>query len=320
MMTTPKILVYAEDAHIKQELLSKARLAGAEVALACIGDQDPAAEDYGAWGANMVFSVVDPLLNDFNPESYCDALAGIITQAQPDLIMVGATKQGLELSARVAERLQIGCASWCVAFEIDTANREVVAECAIYSGIGKNTYRLKTQPAMVTVAGGVFEAIEEPGQQVKLESVSVEIQQPKLTVIEQKGKMAAGRRLEDAKVIVDIGQGFKEREDVGMADELAELLGGQVSCSRPISSERDWFPEWIGLSGARLSPDLCFTIGTSGAIQHMVGIRDSKTIVAVNVDEYAGVHFQADYGVVADLYAFLPALIKVIKDRSIQLS
>ncbi|MBT4291080.1 electron transfer flavoprotein subunit alpha/FixB family protein, partial [bacterium] len=192
-------------------------------------------------------------------------------------------------------------------------------ECMIYSGIGVNTYRLQTKPAMVTVSGGVFEAIEASGKTAEVVPVSVDIQAPKLTVIEEKGKRAVGKRLEDAPVIVDVGQGFKEREDVGMADELAELLSGQVSCSRPISSERDWFPEWIGLSGAQLSPDLCFTVGTSGAIQHMIGIRNSNIIVAVNNDEYAGSHYQADYGVVADLYEFLPALIEAIKKRSVQL-
>lgn len=315
-----KILVYSEDANILRELLGKAQQSGGGLAAAYIGDTTPDGADHGAWGAETVYSVVDSALKEFNPETFSDALAGIIAQAQPNLVMVGATKQGLELSARVAEHLEMSCASWCIDFELDAGSQQVIAQCMIYSGIGVNTYRLQTRPAMVTVAGGVFAAVDASGNTAEVVPVSVDIQTPKLTVIEQKGKMAAGRRLEDAPVIVDVGQGFKEREDVGLADELAELLSGQVSCSRPISSERDWFPEWIGLSGAQLSPDLCFTVGTSGAIQHMIGIRDSKIIVAVNNDEYAGAHYQADYGVVADLYEFLPALIKVIKDRSIQLA
>jgi len=313
------ILVCSEDANILRELLGKAQQSGGRVAAAFMGDLAPEGADYGTWGAETLYTVVDPALKEFNPETASDALAEIITEAKPDLVMVGATKQGLELSARVAERLEMSCASWCVDFELDAGSQEVVAQCMIYSGIGVNTYRLKTRPAMVTVTGGVFEAVAASGNQAEVVSLSVDIQTPKLTVIEEKGKMAAGRRLEDAPVIVDVGQGFKEREDVGMADELAELLNGQVSCSRPISSERDWFPEWIGLSGAQLSPDLCFTVGTSGAIQHMIGVRDSRIIVSINNDEYAGSHYQADYGVVADLYEFLPALIEVIKKRSITL-
>jgi len=319
-MTTHKILVYSEDENILREMLGMAQQFGEGVAAAYIGDTTPDGADHGAWGAETLFCVTDPALAVFNPETFSDALAGIITQAQPDLVMVGATKQGLELSARVAERLGMSCASWCVDFDIDADSQQVTAQCMIYSGVGVNTYRLKTRPAMVTVSGGVFTAADVNGNQAEVVTVSVEIQTPRLTVIEQKGKMATGKRLEDARVIVDVGQGFKEREDVGMAEELAGLLNGQVSCTRPVSSERNWFPEWIGLSGARLSPELCFTVGTSGAIQHMIGIRESKIIVAVNNDEHAGVHYQADYCVVADLYEFLPALIQVIKDRLITLA
>jgi electron transfer flavoprotein alpha subunit len=141
-----------------------------------------------------------------------------------------------------------------------------------------------------------------------------------MTVIEDKEKMAAGRRLEDAPVIVDAGMGVKEREDLGMIEELAGLLGGQVACTRPVSSDRDWFPEWLGLSGAQLSPELCITVGVSGAIQHVIGIRDSKLIVAVDNDENSAMLMQADYGVNADLYEFLPALIEAIKARSISLA
>jgi electron transfer flavoprotein alpha subunit len=107
-----------------------------------------------------------------------------------------------------------------------------------------------------------------------------------------------------------------KREDLELAESLASLLGGQVACTRPISSERDWFPEWLGLSGKKLSPDLCITLGVSGAIQHVIGIRDSKIIVAVNKDEGAGIFMQADYGVVADLYEFVPVLIEALRARS----
>jgi len=95
------------------------------------------------------------------------------------------------------------------------------------------------------------------------------------------------------------------------------MLDGQLACSRPIASDRDWFPEWLGLSGAKIKPELCLTVGVSGAIQHIVGIRDSHLIAAVNTDEGAAIFSQADYGVVADLYEFIPALMERIKARSI---
>jgi len=322
MMATQisKIAVYSENLDMLRELLGKAHQTGAEeVAVIYVGESNPEAGEYGTWGANIVYSVISPKLTEFNPETYTDAITEVISRAKPDLILIGATKQGLELSPRIAERLDLSYASFCVDFELESKSQQVLAKCMIFSGIGVSTYRLHTKPAMLSVAGGVFDAVDLPGNEVILTPVSATIETPKLTIIEQKEKMIAGKRLEDAPVIIDIGQGFIEKDDVTMADELAALLCGQVSCSRPLSSERDWFPEWIGLSGAQLSPDLCFTIGTSGAIQHMIGIRGSKIIVSVNNDEYAGSHLQADYGVVTDLYEFLPSLIKVIKDRSIRI-
>ena len=164
---------------------------------------------------------------------------------------------------------------------------------------------------------GVFREQASPGRVAEVVALTVPVPAARIRVLADSAKAAAGRRLQDAPVIVDVGQGVRNRDDVGMAEELASLLNGQVACSRPISSERDWFPEWLGLSGLKLSPDLCITLGISGSIQHMIGIRDSKLIVAVNSDENAGIFAQADYGVHADLYQFVPALITAIKARSI---
>ena len=129
---------------------------------------------------------------------------------------------------------------------------------------------------------------------------------------------AKGARLEEAKLVVDVGQGVKQRDDLGMIRALANTLDGQLACSRPVASDRDWFPEWLGLSGAKIKPELCLTLGISGAIQHIVGIRDSRVIAAVNNDENAAIFTQADYGVVADLYEFLPALMERLKARGIR--
>lgn len=314
------ILVFSEDERLMKQLLAKAHQAKAgNVGIILIGEEI-GGTDFGKWGADTVYTVKSPTLGAFNPESFADALSAVIEQADPDLILIGGTKQGLELSARVAERLNIGIAPWCVDFEIDPESKEVTAKCMIYSGIGQETYRLKAKPAMLTVDSDIFEQQEFPENDAEIIPVDANIREPRLEVLEEKGEMAAGERLIDASVIVDVGQGFDEKEDLALAEELAQLLGGQVSCTRPIASERDWLSEWIGLSGAQLSPTLCFTIGVSGAIQHMIGIRDSDFIVAVNKDEHAGVHLQADYGVVADLYDFLPALIETMKERSIKLA
>jgi electron transfer flavoprotein alpha subunit len=319
------ILVYSEDQNVIRELLGKANsVAGAQglpVSVAVLGGSTSAdGAEFATWGVDTVYNVQSSLLDSFNPESCVDALAGVIEQAQPDLVLVGATKRGLEVASRVSERLNLGCASWCVDFEIDTDSNVVTAQCGIFSGQGIATYKIRTRPALATVSPGTFEAVETSPRDVTVTPVVVEIASPMMTVVEDKEKMVAGRRLEDAPVIVDVGMGVKEREDLGMVEELAGLLQGQVACTRPVSSDRDWFPEWLGLSGAQLSPELCITVGVSGAIQHVIGIRDSNLIVAVDNDENSAMLMQADYGVNADLYEFIPALIEAIKSRSIRLA
>lgn len=314
------ILVYSENIHLQAELLAGAKLkTTGKVALLVMG-RAAGEMDFENINADVIYQIQDPALLKFNPEPYTDALAQVIKITNPRLILFGATKQGLEVSARLGERLGLGIASWCVDFNFDESGKEITAQCMIYSGIGLNRYRIKTSPAILTVAAGVFETDQDSGKKPPLENIEIDLPDPKVTVLEEIDKLSSGTRLEDYKVIVDVGQGFENRDDLKLAEELADLLGGAVSCSRPLSSERDWFPEWIGLSGAQLSPRLCFTIGVSGAIQHMIGIRGSDVIVAVNNDEHAGVHLQADYGVVADLYDFLPALIEVLKEQKVGLA
>ncbi|MFC1960953.1 electron transfer flavoprotein subunit alpha/FixB family protein [Chloroflexota bacterium] len=317
------ILVYSEKPQVVRELLGKARQVadeqGKTVAAVCLGESIPEdVAELGAWGADTVYTVAHPLLVGLHPETYTAALAGIIAEVQPDLILVGATKSGLEISARAAARLGAGIASFCVDFDLDT-DGVVTAQSMIYSGVGMNTYQIKTQPAMITVAPAVFEAVEREGS-AAVTALDVPIQQPALTILAYKEKAVAGVRWEDAPMIVDVGQGMNEKSDLVLAEELAALFDGQVACSRPVSSERDWFPEWLGLSGKKVRADLCVALGISGSIQHVVGIRDSKTIVAVNNDENAGIFWQSDYGVVADLHEFVPVFVAALKARSAKLT
>jgi electron transfer flavoprotein alpha subunit len=148
------ILVFSEKQNVVRELLGKARQVadekGTSVAAVTLGEAIPEnAAELGAWGADTVYTVKSPLLTGLNPETYTDALVGIIDQVKPDLVLVGATKPGLEISARVAARLSVGCASFCVDFDLD--DDSVTAQCMIYSGVGMNTYKIKTQPALATV-------------------------------------------------------------------------------------------------------------------------------------------------------------------------
>jgi len=314
-----EILVFSDQVELSKELLGKARQEADRLGWRVSvlpGGQGADPSDLAAAGADIVYQSETVL--DGNPETATNLLASVVSQAQPDLLLVGATKLGMEVAPRVAERSGAGYAAWATAFEIDPQTCATTARCMLYTGLGQATYTFKPVTAILSIAPGVFQAQVAPGRTAQVVPVSVQAAAPRMNVVAVKPKAASGARLEEAKLVLDVGQGVKQREDLEMVQALAALLDGQLACSRPVASDRDWFPEWLGLSGKKVRPELCLTLGVSGAIQHIVGIRDSHLIAAVNMDENAGIFTQADYGVVADLYQFLPALIEALKARGVR--
>lgn len=317
------IVVFSEEQGTCLELLSKARDVAdglnVPVGVALLGDDIKAkAAELGRWGADRVYTLEDPRLKEFNVEPYTDALVGLTNQVKPEVVLFGASKQCSELAPRVAARLGSGCVSACVNLQIDPTTRDIEAQAMIYGGMGVATYRIQGRPAIVLTAPNAFAREVLDGRNVKVVACQATLGESRVQILEVKPRMAEGTRLENARVVIDVGQGVREEEDLAMVQELADLLGGQLGCTRPLASERDWFPEWLGLSGRSVSPRLCITLGVSGAIQHVVGIRGSEVIVAVDNDEHSGMLTQADYGVVEDLYQFVPALLEVLKARGLR--
>lgn len=169
-------------------------------------------------------------------------------------------------------------------------------------------------PAILLVNPRIVGPVEKGGRG---ELVELNIMDTGVKVLEVKAKELSGINLEAAEIVVGVGRGFKSRDDLSLAFDLAKLLGGQVGGTRPIAADLKWLPEdaWIGISGKRISPRLYIAVGVSGAPQHMAGVTGSKVIVAINKDKAAPIFKQADYGVVADLYKFLPVLISVLRKR-----
>jgi electron transfer flavoprotein alpha subunit len=111
------------------------------------------------------------------------------------------------------------------------------------------------------------------------------------------------------------GRGFKERGDLKLLEELAEVLGAKMGCTRPIAADLGWMEEWIGISGRKVAPKLYVACGISGTIQHAAGIRDSQIIVSINSSEAANIHEMSDFSLVGDIYTVLPALTKALKEK-----
>ena len=311
------ILVWSECPALALELLGKARrladAAAGEVSLCISGDVGAAElEVYAANGADVVYVTET---SEVDAARWASVLGVVIARSRPSLVLIGATKAGLEVAPRVAERTEAAYAAWAVAIEIDPTTGATTASCMVYAGAGVVKYRFSRGVTVLSAAQGAFEASELEGRAARAESVVLPNEMPEITVLSQRTKATGGARLEEAKTVVDIGRGVKELDDLEMIRSLMSLLDAQLGCSRPVSSDRDWLPEWLGLSGVKVKPELCLTIGLSGAIQHMVGIRDSRVVAAVDNDQDAAIFTQADIGVVADLNEFLPVLIERLQAR-----
>ncbi len=154
----------------------------------------------------------------------------------------------------------------------------------------------------------------------KVTTVTTESLQPKaitgIKVVSTEEKPKGKVRIEDAELIVSVGRGFKKQEDLKLAFELAEVLGAEIGCSRPIAADLKWLSEdhWVGLSGHKVRPKLYMAVGISGQPQHLAGMMESKTVVVINSDPNAPFFKNCDYGVVEDLYKFVPALTKKLRE------
>ncbi|WP_292000028.1 electron transfer flavoprotein subunit alpha/FixB family protein [Caldivirga sp.] len=176
---------------------------------------------------------------------------------------------------------------------------------------------LEVQPPVIIVAQAARFKPRQYSQGSKATTVNVSVEQGSLTLISVEGKSTSNVKIEEANVIVAVGRGFRSRDDLKLAIDLAEALGAQLGCSRPLAADLKWLSEdhWIGLSGHRVRPRLYVAIGISGQPQHLAGMMESNIVVVINNDRNAPFFKYCDYGVVEDLYRFLPVLTRKIKER-----
>lgn len=263
-------------------------------------------------GADKVYLIDNPALEHFQAEAYLSVLHNLAANYKPEIILIGSTKNGKQLAARLAARLETGCIPDCSRLSIDE-NERLIGERITYGGnaVAKVTFR--TKPQIATIPARTFEKLEprdRSGQVIKLD---MKIEEPKTEIVETKPLETSSVKIEEAEIIISCGRGLEKKEDKALLEELAKVLGGQVGCSRPLAEDRKWFTEWVGLSGHKVKPKLYIACGISGVIQHVAGIRDSKIIVAINKDPEAPIFEVADYGVVGDLNKIVPALTETLK-------
>lgn len=281
------------------------------------------------YGADKVIVVDDPELETYRTEPYAHALASVINEYKPDIMLVGATAIGRDLGPTVSARVKTGLTADCTVLEIGdfpinpTPNQEQKHNQLLMTrpAFGGNTIATiacpDNRPQMATVRPGVMQKIE-PVKGAKAEVIEYnpgfEKNNKYVEIINIIKQAKTTENIMDAKILVSGGRGVGSAENFQMLKDLAEVLGGTVSCSRAVV-ENGWLPVdlQVGQTGKTVRPNLYFAIGISGAIQHVAGMEESDIVIAINKDEDAPIFDVADYGIVGDLNKIVPALTQALK-------
>ena len=269
--------------------------------------------DYFAYGADKVYWSENPAFNDFYADVYADALSQIAAAHNPDVVLIGSSRRGKELAARLAQKLNAGCITDATGIELK--GNDLLVHRYTLGGNTVSSEMLQTAKKVISVLPKAFEkAPKSPGQGEAVE-IAVTVKEPRVKIVETKDKAGDVVSLEDAQTLVCIGRGLNKKEDMPMVESLAKDLNAEIGCTRPLSHEWQWLSEQreVGLSGKKCKPRLCVELGISGQIQHTVGVRDSKIIVAINKDKTAPIFEMADYGIIGDIYEVVPKLSEKLK-------
>lgn len=294
-------VVVADDASIGG-LLEAARPLGAPL-VALVAGRRAVADAVAAAGVDRVVWLGEP--GDGTPvEAYGPAVGRVVAEASPRVVVGPATDAGRVLLGAVAAAT--GSVVLAGVAELSLDGDQVVVERAVNGGIALRRDRVVAGPAVVALAPGSAASGAVP---VAVEEVDPGALLP-LRVTARRVADQAGVDLGSAKTVVGVGRGLKAREDLALIEDLAAAAGGELACSRPLAEGVDWVAKerYLGISGQTISPDLYVAVGISGQIQHMVGVREAKTIVAVNADANAPVFRECDFGIVGDLYTVVPLL------------
>ncbi|MEW6334721.1 MAG: electron transfer flavoprotein subunit alpha/FixB family protein [Thermodesulfobacteriota bacterium] len=287
---------------------------GEEVgAVLCGSGIEGLAGELGKYGVDKVFVADSPLLEPYTTDAHAAAVAKVVKENDPAILLLGASTQGKDLSARLAGKLATGLATDCT--DVKIADGKLLAIRPMYAGKCFGEVVISSFPQMASLRPNVFPATEgaKAGEVVKFDPALDEAQL-KTKVLEVQKDTSGKVDLTEADIIVSGGRGMKGAEGYAILEELAGVLGATVGASRA-SVDAGWRPQsdQVGQTGKVVSPNLYIACGISGSIQHLAGMSSSKYIVAINKDAEAPIFTKADYGVVDDLFKVVPELTKECK-------
>jgi len=268
-------------------------------------------------GADEVL-LLPALAADQALDTYVPVIVDEAGKEDPDIFLVAGTSGAREMATRIASRLDAGLCSDCTSLELDDEAGTLAIERLIFGGAGIQKVVCLTRPQMATIPARTFPPAQKQGRR---EGLIRELPAPPLSaikVLERKTRVRESKDIRDAQVVVAVGRGVEKKEDIEMIRKLAEVLGGEIGCTRPISEELHWLPEeiCIGISAIQIKPQFYIGVGVSGQIQHVVGFKDAKVVCAINRDENAPIFEVSNYGIVGDLYDVVPRLIEALKETA----
>ncbi len=302
---------------ITQQLLGEAgRLAaqsGGQVEAVVMGSGVlDAAGQLGAYGAAKVYAADDASLKEYDGAAYAPTLTELVKRTQPMMVFLGATPMGLTLAPRLATHLKCALTSDCTALSLDGGTLSITRP--VYGGRAVAVYQAKTLPLVATLRQNAFAPAATSGSAAAVEALAVTPVALKTKVVEVTKAETGKIELTEAPIVVSGGRGMQAPENFALLEGLASVLGGAVGATRAVV-DAGWRPyaDQVGQTGKTVSPSLYIAAGVSGAMQHLVGMKTSKVIVAINKDAEAPIFKVADYGIVADALQVVPMLTEAIK-------
>ena len=297
------------------EALTYARDFGASknlsVTAVVIGTVNSDLAQLGDHGADKVVSVKGNNLDNFSAEAYSQVLANVCHDENATLIIISNTYSGKSLAPRVAVKLGAGIVSGVVSLPKDDLSVKKTA----FSNKAMAYVKLRSEKKVFSLVPNSYE-VKSFGLSPEIKDITIDIDASAIhTKILNVSKASGKIPLTEAEIVVSGGRGMKGPENWGMLEELAEVLGAAMACSKPVA-DMDWRPhaEHVGQTGITIKPNLYIAVGISGAIQHLAGVSSSKVICVINKDAESPFFKAADYGIVGDAFEVLPLLIKRAKE------
>ena len=315
-----RVLVVAELSEGKlqptaNEILTRARDLGDVSAVALGSGARAAAGTLGKYGAKTVYVNEDKAFDEFLAEPAADAIEQLLKQEAADLVLFGFTSDSRDVAGRLAARLGSGLIA--NAADVSASDGGFVAKVPYFGGAKLASMRAAGKPALILVRPKSFEASESGGTaDIKDLAVTVADSSRRARIVDRVVEASEKVKLEDAKVVVSGGRGMGGPDNFPLLEDLAAALGGAVGASRAVV-DAGWVPYsmQVGQTGKSVRPGVYIAVGISGAMQHTVGMKTSKVIIAINKDAEAPIMKMADLGVVGDALKIVPALTAAVRAR-----